>query len=86
MFQTPVIRHNHHRRCPTQLNINEIREATNGYEALGQYQSMQPNCALILLDLNMPALDGFQCASLIRSLEAKTNSQPVPIIGIYNEM
>ena len=42
----------------------EVIEATNGKEALVQAQQYQP--ALILLDLVMPVLDGFETSRLLR--------------------
>jgi len=55
----------------------KIAEATNGQEGLEQAIKLKPD--LILLDLQMPVLDGFSTAEQIRSIE---ELRDVPIIAV----
>src|SRR6266550_2387464 len=55
----------------------EIVRAYSGREALRQVLAQE--FAVILLDVNMPGMDGFECASLIRQ---RKSSEHVPIIFI----
>ena len=58
------------------LNQNIVR-AYNGREALRAV--LNQDFAVILLDVNMPDMDGFETASLIRQ---RKNSEHIPIIFI----
>ena len=58
------------------LQVNLVR-ATSGREALRYL--LKDEFAVILLDVNMPAMDGFETASLIRQ---RRSSQDTPIIFI----
>src|SRR3954462_15654208 len=58
------------------LHQNIVR-AYSGREALRHVLAQE--FAVILLDVNMPGMDGFETASLIRQ---RKNSEPVPIIFI----
>lgn len=49
----------------------EVRGAKNGQEAVAQWQQWQPR--LILMDLRMPLLDGYQATQHIRSLASEAN-------------
>ncbi|MBI3770617.1 MAG: response regulator [Deltaproteobacteria bacterium] len=55
----------------------ECFEACNGVEALALVEKHQPD--LVLLDLRMPEMDGWQAARRIRELE---NGRDVPIIAL----
>jgi CheY-like chemotaxis protein len=48
-------------RLPSQP---EIRTATNGHDAIALLEN-EP-CALLLVDLNMPQMDGFQVLAIVR--------------------
>ncbi|MCS7019326.1 MAG: ATP-binding protein [Cytophagales bacterium] len=54
--------------------------AINGVQALQAFR--QQSYQLILMDLQMPEMDGFQTAAAIRQLEAAKNLPPVPIIAL----
>src|SRR3954447_14136615 len=58
------------------LDVNLVR-ATSGREALRYLLSQE--FAVILLDVNMPSMDGFETAALIRQ---RRNSRDTPIIFI----
>jgi two-component system chemotaxis response regulator CheY len=59
----------------TQLNnlgINDVIEAGNGEEALGVL-SKTPGITVVLLDWNMPVMDGITCLQSIRRNNAYAN-------------
>jgi len=53
----------------------EILEASSGHEALN-IARQQPNIDLIILDIQMPDMDGFQTASMLK-IRAKTRNIPI---------
>lgn len=53
-------------------------QAESGAEALEKFQAVK--CSLILMDCNMPLMDGFECAAKIRELELSTENR-IPIVG-----
>nr|WP_253260748.1 two-component regulator propeller domain-containing protein [Rhodanobacter glycinis] len=55
-----------------------VRHAVNGLEAMAELA--QEPCDLVLMDLDLPGLDGFQVARLIRQNEAP--GEHVPIIAV----
>lgn len=57
----------------------EITSAKNGKEVLSALNN--ENIDLILLDINMPVMDGIKCAQTIRKLSDKQKAD-VPIIAI----
>ncbi len=59
-----------------------IREAANGREVLALIQECQPD--VILMDLIMPEIDGYEATMLIRQEEANTQPErrPIPIIAM----
>ena len=54
-------------------------EAANGREALANMQTHQ--YALVLMDYNMPGMDGMECTQKIREQEKQTGIR-IPIIGL----
>lgn len=59
-----------------------ILTATNGQEALDLLSSATPD--IILMDLNMPIMNGFEASIAIRNSDARINS--IPIIAVTAEM
>lgn len=58
----------------------EFKVVCNGEEALKVYQDEKFD--LILMDCQMPIMDGFEATEKIRELEKNTNSKRVPIIAL----
>jgi signal transduction histidine kinase len=54
----------------------------DGLAALEQYQHSQPDIDVILMDCDMPVMDGFAAAQKIREYEIKQGLRPVPIIAV----
>ncbi len=67
----------------TQIYLQELgitsHIANNGKEAIEEYT--KHNYSLILMDCQMPEMDGFTTTKLIRSMESKTNTH-IPIIAM----
>ena len=57
---------------------HEVVSAENGQAAVEKFQRMAPD--LILMDVEMPVMNGFDAASHIRALEAAGNGDWTPII------
>lgn len=53
---------------------------TNGAEALRQFPV--GNYDLVLMDVQMPVMDGLSATRMIRNLERERNLQPTPIIAM----
>ncbi|SMC37984.1 PAS domain S-box-containing protein [Desulfocicer vacuolatum DSM 3385] len=52
----------------------------NGKEAVTAHLEMAPD--IILMDINMPEMDGLEATALIRKNEAQHNKKPTPIIAL----
>jgi len=52
----------------------------NGKIALERVMSNRPD--LVLMDLQMPVMDGLECTRAIRHWEAKTHAPPLPILAL----
>jgi len=61
------------------LNI-EFKLVSNGQEAIDEYKN--GNYALILMDINMPILDGFEAFIQIRKYEEENNLKPIAISAL----
>jgi len=58
----------------------DVIEAGNGREAFSLFQSDKPD--LILLDVMMPEMDGFETCTAIRNLEAEKHTQILMVTGL----
>ncbi len=54
--------------------------AANGQEALDSFPGFSPD--LVLMDCQMPVMDGYEATRLIRKREAENNSEKVPIVAL----
>src|SRR5437660_6313701 len=68
-------------RCMLELSGCRVVEAANGQEAIEL--SQQGGLDLVLMDLNMPVLDGFTAALRIREYE-RTRDVPVVAVTAYD--
>jgi CheY-like chemotaxis protein len=59
-----------------------VRLVTNGLAALTEYQRDPSATQLILMDCEMPEMDGFEATRQIRRLEREHNLAAVPIIAL----
>ena len=59
-----------------------VRVVANGLAALNEYQRDPSATQLILMDCEMPEMDGFEATRQIRRLERKYNLPAVPIIAL----
>ncbi len=57
-----------------------IHEAENGAEAVEMYRS--GNYDLVLMDIEMPIMDGYSATRAIRAIESKTGHRRVPILAL----
>ncbi|PWY99623.1 CheY-like protein, partial [Testicularia cyperi] len=56
----------------------EVVEAENGLLAVEAYAAIRPS--LVLMDISMPVMDGFEATRQIRSLEMATAIQQNPLL------
>jgi len=62
----------------TQVGLDMV-EAEDGAKALACYQSLQPD--LVLLDVDMPGMDGFEVCRQIRALDAHPGAPIIMVTG-----
>lgn len=63
----------------TRPEVEVVAEAANGLEALAMAAQLQP--AVVLMDLQMPEMDGWEAARQIRQCERETGGR-VPIVAL----
>ena len=59
-----------------------ILEAENGQECLEKLQTEAENIALVLLDINMPVMDGFE---VLKAMNANHTIEDIPVIMISSD-
>ena len=60
----------------------KVLEAANGREALEVVEGLRPD--LILMDLNMPEVDGLTAAQAIRHYDEKCSGVPIVAVTAYD--
>ena len=63
------------------LNI-EVSFANDGKEALERYKTVAPQFDLLITDIQMPEMDGFELIHEVRSFERNKKLEPVPIVAL----
>lgn len=71
MMLTEILRESYH-----------ILEAENGRECMEKLQAEAGNIALVLLDINMPVMDGFE---VLKAMNANHTIEDIPVIMISSE-
>jgi CheY-like chemotaxis protein len=65
-----------------ELKGYKVFEAEDGQEALDLAQRLRPS--LIVIDLNMPVLDGLEAVKNVREMEAPGEQVPIVAITAYD--
>ena len=61
-------------------NNYDVVMANDGYEALEVFGSTHPD--LVLLDIGMPVMDGYETVRRLRKREQELNWSPIPIVAL----
>ncbi len=59
-----------------------VTYANDGIEALDRYRELGSECDLILMDCDMPGMNGYQATEAIRAHEQSRGLTPVPVIAV----
>lgn len=75
------------RRIIADIGCTDIKQATDGADALRHLRDGAENIDLVVLDLNMPIIDGFQCLNFMRKDPDSTcKDTPVVVLSGHSEV
>ena len=77
-----VVQRHHAVTICESLGLHVIAQANNGQDALDQIAIRAELPQLLIVDLEMPIMDGYQATRAIRLLEQHLNQKPLPIIAL----
>jgi len=60
----------------------EVDVASNGHDAINKILSHHTHYSAVLMDIQMPGMDGFETTHLLREIEVKRNLSRLPIIAM----
>jgi CheY-like chemotaxis protein len=66
--------------CYFKRTAVDLDIAENGQVAVEKFQAAKYD--LVLMDVQMPVMDGYTATAAIRDLEAHTHAQPTPILAL----
>jgi signal transduction histidine kinase/NO-binding membrane sensor protein with MHYT domain/DNA-binding response OmpR family regulator len=70
------------RKLLKKMGFSRVDEAENGLEALEKLDNAEKDYHIILMDCQMPEMDGFEASRRIREKEAKEGGKRIPIIAM----
>ena len=73
------------RRLLSGLGVDRVRVAVNGSEGLSIVNEFGSDINLVICDLEMPELDGFEFVRQLRGMEGEVSKLPVLILTGHNE-
>lgn len=59
---------------------HQVYVAENGEQAIQQFKDIHPD--IVLMDLQMPVMDGFTATKLIRDYESEHELEPTPVVAL----
>ncbi|MCX4188988.1 PAS domain S-box protein [Methylophaga sp. OBS3] len=59
---------------------HEVYQAENGEQAIAKFKELRPD--IVLMDLQMPVMDGFTAAKMIREFEHENDLTETPVIAL----
>ena len=70
------------RKLLTKMGFENIDDAVDGVQAVKKFTESDPPYAIILMDCQMPEMDGFEASRNIRNWEADRKAKRTPIIAM----
>jgi CheY-like chemotaxis protein len=64
-----------------EMTLVKVECAADGFEAVSMFDQAADEYSLILMNIEMPDMDGYEATRQIRELDHHPNSQTIPIIA-----